>query len=144
MERIRDIISAAPTLDYFQKRANEGWVLAAIEWIKPALDSEHPTGENAQWQDVPYGQRVAPDCDHLVEEPFEMNVLLAIYEKIIAGWRPIAIANELNLRGYRMRNQGLWTPGAVFDLLPRLIELSPLLHKRPEWPPRRAKLEVIA
>ncbi len=73
-----------------------------------------------------------------------MELLLFIYERVVSGWRPPELAVELNHHGYRTRHGLSWTAGEVFDLLPRLIELSPKLQARPDWPRRRAKLTVIA
>jgi hypothetical protein len=73
-----------------------------------------------------------------------MDVLLFIYERVVSGWRPPELAAELNHHGYHTRRGSPWTASAVFDLLPRLIELSPKLQARPDWPSRRAKLTVIA
>ena len=95
------------------------------------------------FEEIPYGQRVADDCKHLTDNPSEMEIVLSIYEKVVAGWRPTDIASELNVRGYRTRGGSLWTATMVFDLLPRLIQLSPKLQSRPDWPSLRAKIEVI-
>ena len=143
-DRVRDIISGPLTPDYFQQRTAKGWIVTAVEWRKPVMqEEESPTPAGSQ-QEVPYGQRVAPDCGHLVEDEYEMELLLFIYEKTVSGWRPTEVAAELNHRGYRTRPGSYWTAGAVFDLLPRLVELSPKLQARPDWPLRRAKLTVIA
>ena len=143
-ERIRDVISEQLTLEYFHQRTSAGWVVAAVEWVKPSDSTEAANAEQIQLEEVPYGQRIARDCGHLTDDSYEMGVLLFIYEKVVSGWRPTQIASELNLRGFRTRTAAHWTPTAVFDLLPRLIELSPKLQNRPDWPSRRAKLEVIA
>lgn len=97
---------------------------------------------NEAFDEVPYGQCVAGDCAHLADNVAEMDVLAVIHEKLVAGWRPGAIAEELNSTGKRTRAGSLWTSSAVFDLLPRLIELSPRLQKRPDWPARRTNVEI--
>ena len=142
-ERIRDAISEPLTLEYFHRRTAEGWTIAAVEWMKPSSSIGIPV-EDTHLEEVPYGQRISKDCGHLTEDSYEMDVLLFIYEKVVGGWRPTQIAAELNNRGFRTRSKSHWTPAAVFDLLPRLIELSPKLQSRPDWPSRRAKLEIIA
>jgi hypothetical protein len=148
-DRIRDVIANPLTLEYFNQRTADGWVVQAVEWTKPGMRLEVPAEEDADVrepgrEEVPYGQRVAKDCGHLVEDAHEMAVLVAIYEKVVSGWRPMQIAADLNDRGYRTRRETVWTPGTVFDLLPRLIELSPRLQRRPDWPSRRARLEISA
>ena len=63
-------------------------------------------------------------------------------EMIVAD-RPLSqIAEELNARGLRNRQNHLWTPGAVFDLLPRLIDVGPRLVKSPDWVERRARIPL--
>lgn len=141
-QRIRDVISIPLTLEYFNRRTADGWVMQAVEWTKPT-EANEPASEEGQ-QEVPYGLRVAKDCGHLVEDEYETSILLLIYEQVVAGRRPMQIATDLNERGYRTRRETAWTPGTVFELLPRLIESSPRLQKRPDWPTRRAKLEIIA
>ena len=148
LTRIRDLVSEPLTLDYFQQRQRDGWILAAVEWVKEST-GEHESGRPASaghpgLEDLPYGYRIADDCAHLTRDEREMEAIEIIFEKVVAGWRPTEVAEELNSRGFRTRQKKLWTPGTVFELLPRLIELSPKLLKRPEWPMKRKGLEIIA
>jgi len=147
LTRIRDLVSEPLTLDYFQQRQRDGWILAAVEWVKEST-GEHESGRPAAGhpglEELPFGYRIADDCAHLIRDEQEMEAIEIIFEKVIAGWRPTEIAEELNSRGFRTRQKKLWTPGTVFELLPRLIELSPKLLKRPEWPMKRKSLEIIA
>jgi hypothetical protein len=146
LTRIRDLVSAPLTLDYFQQRQADGWVLAAVEWVRESVGSDSPkatpTAETGT-EELPYGFRIADDCTHLERDEREMETIELIFEKVVAGWRPTQIAEELSRRGLTTRQQRPWTPGAVFELLPRLIELSPGMLKRPEWPARRKNLEII-
>jgi hypothetical protein len=128
-------------MEYVKRRTEEGWTIAAVEWIKPG---EAPAGKDQGFEEAPYGQKISPDCKHLTEDQIEMDNLYSIYEKVVAGWRPTQIAAELNNRGRRTRSGAQWTPTAVFDLLPRLVELSPRLQVRPDWPARRAALEIVS
>jgi hypothetical protein len=50
------------------------------------------------------------------------------------------VAEELNRRGFRTRAGGDWSPVAVFNLLPRLIEVGPRIFSSEEWIVRRPKL----
>jgi hypothetical protein len=136
MQRIRDLVTGPVTVDYFQRRSNEGWKLVAVEWTREAEEVE------AEPEEIPYGYRIAGDCSHLEPDPEEVEILLLILEKVVGEWRAPQIAEELNRRGYRTRGQAKWTPSAVFDLLPRLIEAGPKLLKRPDWPERRQKLQL--
>ena len=141
---IRDIISGPLTLDYFNQRTAKGWIISAVEWRKPLTKESETPAPEMDVQEVPYGQHIAQDCGHLVDDAFEMDVLLFIYERVVSGWPPTELAAELNNHGYRTRRGSLWTASAVFDLLPRLIELSPKLQAQPDWPSRRAQLTVTA
>jgi len=142
-DHIHDVIVGPLTFDYFRQRIAKGWTVVAVEWRKPSAADELLM-EEMDSQEPPYGQRISQDCGHLVEDKLETEALLFIYERVVSGWRPTQIAVELNKSGYRTRRRLPWTPAAVFDLLPRLIELSPKLQGRPDWPSRRAKLTVIA
>jgi Recombinase len=143
-DHIRDIISGPLRPEYFQQRTAEGWIVSAVEWRKPPEEQTETSITEAGRQEVPYGQRISEDCGYLIDDETEMDVLLFIYERVVSGWRPTALAAELNHHGYHTRHGSPWTASAVFDLLPRLIELSPKLQSRPDWPTRRAKLMVIA
>jgi hypothetical protein len=74
----------------------------------------------------------------LEPNPLERTVLLLILEKIIREKRVTEIASELNEEGMRTRRGSPWTPSAVFDLFPRLIEAGPSLLKSADWQQRRA------
>ena len=130
-------------MEYVKQRTDNGWIAAAVDWVNPLGAQKSDAGEVMPFEQLPYGQRVSADCQHLADDPLEMDVLLLIYEKVVAGWRPANVAADLNDRGHRTRLGGLWTPTAVFDLMPRLIELSPRLQVRPDWPSRRAALEIV-
>lgn len=138
--RFREKVSQPPTVDYFRQRLSEGWALAAIEWKRIADEPEEPDGPD--FEDVPYGQRVAGDCGHLTDDKREMEVIAFIYDGVIGGTRPAAIAAALNQRGYATRNGLPWNAASVFELMPRIIELSPKLQKRPNWPAHRTQLTI--
>ncbi len=91
---------------------------------------------------VPYGLRVAPDCQHLEENPAEVRVLLEILDGIVRDQPLSHIAADLNTAGHRMRNGEPWTQSAVFTLLPRLIDFGSRLFSHEEWVERRKKLRL--
>jgi hypothetical protein len=43
------------------------------------------------------------------------------------------IAAGLNQRNFKTRAGSSWTPSAIFDLLPRVIEMGPTLLRSREW-----------
>lgn len=129
-ERMRDIVTGELTLDYFVRRASEGWRLATIEWVREApAAADRETSDRVLDAEVPYGLRVAEGIPTLEENPFESAVLLLILDQIVHEKRVTEIAEELNLRGFQRRGGGAWSAAAVFELLPRLIEAGPTLLK---------------
>lgn len=134
-ERVREHIEGAPSEQYFQVRQSAGWKLIAVEWERESSEPRVPE------EDVPYGLKVAPDCVHLQYEPREMAVLMLLMELIIQEFGFPRIAAELNQQGYRMRSNSPWNEVAVFNLLPRLIEVGPHMFSTSEWQMRREKLQ---
>jgi len=47
------------------------------------------------------------------------------------------ISDELNQRGYRNRDGNAWTPGQVFDMLPRLVDVGPRIFTNNEYIARK-------
>lgn len=139
-QRSREFITSPLTLDYFMKKAAEGWRLTAVEWVREVSDSAS-AAEIAQFpakpEEIPYGLRITEDGTSLEHNPLERTVLLLILEEIVKEKRITEIAADLNVSGYRTRQGSSWTAPAVFELLPRLIEVGPSLLKSPEWTHRR-------
>ena len=58
--------------------------------------------------------------------------------------RPLSqVADELNRRGYKTRDGKLWTPSALFTLLPRMIQVGPRVFTSDEWSTRRQRLPRV-
>lgn len=145
MQRSRDLIGGPLSLDYFMRRAADGWTLAAVEWVREvdAADTatEVPLVEtNIEPEEIPYGLRIGEDGLHLEPNPVENTVLLLILEKIVMEKRLSQIADDLNSRGFRTRKGTRWSSPAIFDLLPRLIEAGPKLLKSDDWRERRGQI----
>ena len=134
-ERIRERISGLPGSDYFQVRSDAGWRLVAVEW-------ERESGEPAAAveEEVPYGMKVAADCAHLVYDPNEMAVMMLMMELILQERGFVQIAAELNQQNFRRRDGESWGPIAVYNLLPRLIEVGPRMFSTEEWVERRQRI----
>lgn len=144
MQRHRDLISGEVTLDYFMRKMAEGWSVAAVEWVREASDratADRPFEVAVHGEEPPYGVQVASDGLHLEQNPLERTVLLMILEKIVREKRITEIAVDLNAAGLKTRRGRDWTPSAVFDLLPRLVELGPKLLESQEWRERRAAIQ---
>src|ERR1700722_13613381 len=71
-ERVREALSGLPSREYLMERMALGWRPTSIEWEGDIL----PEGASGQLyeEEIPYGLRVAPDCDGLVENPEEKEV----------------------------------------------------------------------
>jgi len=139
--RIREPLTASPTLEYLNERMGAGWRLVALEWEKPA-DGELPAGEERA-EEIPYGLQVSPDGQRLIENPAERQIVILALDMIVDDCRLSRVAEELNLRGYRTRESEAWTPAALFNLLPRMIEVGPRLFVSEEWTQRRRRLPRV-
>jgi hypothetical protein len=143
MKYIRDRVQHPVSLDYFQERLAAGWKIEAVEWGKD--DGIAPI-ESAQavepGEAAPYGLEVVSESLQLKPNPQEIAVLLTILEMVVLDKGAPLIAEELNQRGYRTRRGTRWTAPAVFDLLPRMIEMGPQLLTSADWQLRRIHLNV--
>jgi len=77
-EHVKERIEGIPPSEYFQVRQQAGWRLVAVEW-----ERESGAAGEAPTEEVPYGLRVAGDCQHLEYEPNEMATLTLLMELII-------------------------------------------------------------
>lgn len=133
MERVREFVTTGTADDVIRRRSEAGWRLVALEWERQNTGS----AEESQFEPVPYGLRVAPDCQHLEPDPQELEVLTQVAQMIVQERRLPEIADSLNQKGHRTRSGGPWTPSRVFELMPSLIDRSPRIFAKPEWPERR-------
>jgi len=141
-ERIREPLGGLPTLEHLVERTTAGWKLVALEWERPAaaVPAEPPL---QVIEEIPYGLKVADDCAGLVESPSERQVILIALDMIVED-RPLShVADELNRRGYRTRDAKPWTPGALFVLLPRMIQVGPKVFSSEEWNSRKQRLPKV-
>ena len=132
VERARDLLSGAPAESYFQERIRAGWELVAVEWQRQV-----PGRVAAHTEETPFGLQVADDGWRLQDNDAERLALMRIMELVVKDMPLTQVAAELNQAGYRTRRQAEWTPGAVFDLLPRLIEAGPRLLTDSEYVARK-------
>ena len=135
VRRLREVVANAPDAEYFQRRADEGWRMVAVEWAREVEGEPLEAGEITEY--VPYGLRVADDCFHLVEDEEEMQVLTVVMELIVQDNPLSKVADELNRQGYRTRQGWKWGQVSVFALLPRLIEMGPRIFSSEQWSERR-------
>ena len=145
MKYVRDRVQHPVSLDYFQERLASGWKIETIEWSKDdgviSLENSTPltvSGDEA----APYGLEVVAESLQLRQSPQEVAVLMTILEMVVLDKGAPAIADELNQRGYRTRRGVRWTAPAVFELLPRMIEMGPQLLTSVDWQARRLHLST--
>jgi hypothetical protein len=140
-QRLRDTLAGSPTLEYLNHMASSGWRLVALEWERDSDSPEHNSPEPViQELEVPYGMQITDDGLHLVENPAENRVLESAINMIVDDAPMSGVADELNRQGLRTRKGARWTPAAVFDLLPRMIEAGPRIFTKEEWTLRRRRV----
>jgi len=131
-ERVREVLSGDPGPEYWQSKRDEGWELAAVEWRRPAETGSPEIGTTAH--EVPYGLRVAVDCAHLEPHPEEQKALTVLLSLLIDDGLSLGrVAEEMSLQGFTTREGRAWTQKAVFELLPRVVEVSPVILESPAW-----------
>ena len=138
VERMREVLAGPLTVGYLERKSSEGWKPAVVVWERQVEDGQ-PAPANIT-EDVPYGLKIAEDCLQLEQDIEEKEALLVMMEMIIQDKPLSEIADSLNQRGFRTRHNNPWTPGTVFDMLPRLIEVGPRVFASEEWVVRRGRL----
>jgi hypothetical protein len=141
VERIREIVTGPLDPGYVRKRSDAGWELVAVEWQRQAEGVEPECSRGGE--DVPYGSRVANDCEHLEENPSEMNALMLILELIVQDRSLSNMAETLNQGGFRTRDGSKWSVVTVYNMLPRLIEVSPRIFRAKAWIERRKQIPTV-
>src|SRR6202050_2048926 len=86
-ERIRESVQAPLEATSLKQRGPGVGKLVALEWELPTLATAVPAPEavevTADLEYAPFGLRVAGDCEHLEQNPAEMQFLLSMMELII-------------------------------------------------------------
>lgn len=138
-ERMRDVVSGAFSAQVIQQRAAAGWQMVAIEWRRELPASGAPQ-EAAFAEEIPYGMRISDDCKRLEVEPHENEILLRMMDLLAQDFSYASIVSDLNEAGFRTREGRPWTRTAVFNMMPRLIEVGPRIFSSQEWVQRQSKL----
>lgn len=146
-ERTTETVNGLPSLEYLTQRIQAGWKLVGLEWERDAAEgapeTPPPAGHQSWAEEIPYGLRVSDDCSRLVEAPAELEIITIALDMIVEDCPLSRVAEELNLRGYRMRDGAAWGPGALFKLLPRMIQVGPQLFSSERWSSRRQRLPKV-
>lgn len=138
IERMRDMIAQPLLEEIVKQRVAAGWHLVSVEWRRELPESEAPT-EGAFPEDIPYGLRISEDCKGLEIDPNEQQALLQMMEMLVQDFPFSAIVSHLNEMGFRTRDGKRWNPVAIFNMIPRLIDVGPRLFSTEEWEKRREK-----
>ena len=142
MERSRESLAGSFDPDYLKQKIAAGWKPMAIEWERPVEEKVQAT--ERQFEELPFGLQVAGDCQHLEENPAEMQVLKFIIELIVQDISLPRMAEELNRKGHLTRDGAKWGPVEVFKVLDRVIEVTPRIFHSGEWEARRKQLTRVA
>jgi len=138
-ERVRDMISEPFSPEIIRQRSAAGWQMVSIEWRRELPDAEAPTEGGVFSEDIPYGLRISDDCKRLEVHPQEHQSLMLMMEGLVQDFSYSAIVSDLNEKGFRQRNGKPWSRIAVFNMIPRLIEVGPRFFSSDEWDRRRQK-----
>lgn len=142
VERLRQNLTGTLDVQDFEQRIKDGWEPTAIEWQRH-LERDRP--QSAEFmQEVPFGLQVAKDCVHLEENPAENRALTLMTDLIVDDHSLSEVADALNQNGFRTRQGLKWSPVAVFNMLPRLIEAGPRIFSSKEWEARSQRLARAA
>ena len=137
----REPVGELPSIQYLRERVAAGWKLAALEWER---EVEGGPSEAPHWmEEIPYGLQVANDCARLVDNPVETEIIIRALDMIVEDCPLSRVASELNRRGFHTRDGSPWTPTALFNLLPRMIQVGPRLFASEEWVTRRKRLPKV-
>jgi hypothetical protein len=136
-ERVRDVISGPFSEEVVRQRQAAGWQLVSLEWRRELPDSE-AGGAGVFCEDIPFGLRISDDCQRLEVDARENQALLQMMEMLVQDFSFSSIASDLNEKGFRTRGGHRWTPVAIFNMIPRLIDVGPRLFSTEEWETRRA------
>lgn len=138
VERMREVLTESLTQSYIDRKSGEGWKPVVVVWERQV--EGHPSASLNLAEEPPYGLKIAEDCLQLEQDIHEKEALLVMLEMIIQDKPLSEIAEALNQRGFRTRHNTKWTPGTVFDMLPRLIDIGPRVFTSEEWVVRRGRL----
>src|SRR3984885_7926903 len=141
-ERIRDVIHGPLMEQVVRQRGDGRWQVISIEWRRE-LPGDAPAG-SIDTEDVPYGLRLSEDCLRLEVDQEENRVLMQMMELLVQDFAFSSVSSDLNEKGYRTRDRRLWSPGTVFNMLPRLIDVGPRVFSTEEWDRRRERFAAKA
>lgn len=138
---MREVLAEPLSSAQMEAKAADGWRPVAVIWQREVEDGKPAPADITE--PVPYGLKISEDCLALEQDLQEREALVVMLEMIIQDKPLTVISDSLNQRGFRTRHNTNFTPGTVFDLLPRLIEVGPRVFTSEEWVVRRGRLMNI-
>lgn len=140
-EYLREIVKGELDATHIHEMVENGWKPRAVEWEREVTAA----GDTApRVEDVPYGLQIAPDCGHLEENPDEMRILFSMMELVVQDRSLSRMAEELNRRGYATRDGKPWTELSVYNIFPRLVDVTPRIFQSENWKSRRNDIPRVA
>ena len=137
VEHMREVVNELPTAEEVHAREGEGWKLVAVEWQRdPAVTEQREPDEASSetWCEAPYGLETPTGDSRLLSNSTEAEAMQVILSMVIDDRNSLArVAEELNRRGFHTRQGGDWSQGAVFNMLPRLVEVAPEIYASSQW-----------
>jgi hypothetical protein len=139
-ERFREPVSVLPDHGELERRAAAGWRPVAVEWERTL----EPGAAMAVLEstEIPYGLRAEKSGDRLVQDEREVEAMMTMLDLLVQDLPLSEVAAELARRGFAMRNGSPWTQTAVFQLLPRLVEVGPSIYSSAQWSELRRQRKV--
>jgi len=137
--RVREVVWEPPSPHYLMEKARKGWTLVALEWERE-MDAEEARSLGLVC-DVPFGLRVATNSLTLEENPEERVILMEMLGLLVKDdVRFSMVAQALNDKGFKTREGKPWTQSAVFEMLPRLVDVAPNILPTEEWEALKQRL----
>lgn len=138
-EYLREIVKGELDAAHVREMLDNGWKPRAVEWEREVAAEETAP----RVEDVPYGLCIAPDCGHLEENPDEMRILFSMMELVVQDRSLTRMAEELNRRGYATRDGKPWTALSVYNIFPRLVDVTTRIFQSENWKSRRAEIPRV-
>jgi hypothetical protein len=141
-ERFREPVSVLPDEQELERRAAAGWRPVAVEWERTLQPGAFTAVLEST--EIPYGLRAGEASDRLEQHEREVEAMMTMLDLIVQDLPLSEVAAELDRRGFTMRNGAPWTQTAVFQLLPRLVEVGPSIYASEQWIERRRQRKTPA
>jgi len=135
IERKHEVLSERLDDELLRVKARDGWRPISVVTVEAEVAEAEP-------QAVPFGLRVAGDCQGLEPDVDEIRTMLYMLKGVVED-RPFGqIARELNAAGLGTRTGEEWNQTSVFHMLPRLIEVAPNIFNSDDWRATKPHLQL--